>query len=46
MIEYWKDVVISKIAIAIYVQPNTGRHEHVNRSFHGFVLNDEDSVKD
>lgn len=46
MIECWKDVVISKIAIAVYVKPNTGRHEHVDRSFHGFVLNDEDSVKD
>ena len=36
----WKSAVITKIGAAVYVAPNTGRHIHKNRPYHGFVLND------
>ena len=42
----WADVIITKISLACYVPPNTGKHIHKNRPFHGFVLNDSNSVKD
>ena len=41
-----EDVIITKISLACYVPPNTGKHIHKNRPFHGFVLNDSNSVKD
>ena len=41
----WADAVITKIAVAVHVTPNTGKHVHKDRPFHGFVLNDESSVK-
>ena len=46
MFELWKNAVVSKISIAIYVAPKTGRISHKDRAFHGFVINDENSVKD
>ena len=42
----WDSVVITKIAGAIYVPPNTGRHAHKNRPFHGFVVNESGCVRD
>ena len=46
MNEQWKNVIITEISIAIYVAPNTGKHVHKNRPYHGLVLNDSNSVKD
>lgn len=46
MNEAWKNTVITLISAAVYVAPNTGRHIHKNRPFHGFVLNDEKTVRD
>ena len=46
MFELWKDAVVSKISIALYVSPKAGRISHNERPFHGFVVNDESSVKD
>ena len=42
----WESVVITEIGVAVYVAPNTGRHIHKDRPFHGFVLNDSDVVRD
>ena len=42
----FKGAMVSKIGIALYVAPGGGRASHSNRPFHGFVINDEDSVKD
>lgn len=42
----WTEAVITKISLAMYVPPDTGKHIHKDRAFHGFVLNDESSVKD
>ena len=46
MNECWKNVIITAIGVAVYVAPNTGKHVHKNRSLHGLVLNDANSVKD
>ena len=46
MKELWKNVIITKIDVAVYVAPNTGKHIHKNRPFHGFVLNDGDCARD
>lgn len=46
MNECWKNIIITKISVAIYVAPDTGKTVHQNRQFHGFVLNDADSIKD
>lgn len=46
MFEFWKDVVVSKISVALYVLPLGGRISHVDRPFHGFVINDESVVRD
>ena len=46
MNEQWKNAMITKISVAVYVAPNTGRHIHKNRPYHGLVLNDANSVKD
>ena len=46
MFEIWKDAVVSEISIAIYVKPGGGRFSHADRPYHGFVLNDDVSVKD
>ena len=45
MNECWNNVIITEISIAVYVAPDTGKHIHKNRPFHGFVLNDADSIK-
>lgn len=42
----WNDVVISEVALAIYVPLGVGKSIHTNRPFHGLVLNDENSAKD
>ena len=42
----WNDIVVTQIRVAIYVAPNAGKRIHENRPFHGFVLNDENSIKD
>ena len=46
MNELWKNTIITKISAAVYVAPNTGKCTHKNRTFHGFVLNDENNIKD
>ena len=46
MIEKWRDLMVTKISIAVYVGPNAGNHEHTDRPFHGFVINDETSDKE
>ena len=45
MTSLWKEVLISKIYMAVYVAKNHGKHIHKNRDFHGFVLNDADCVR-
>jgi hypothetical protein len=42
----WGDAVITGIHAAVYVAPNTGHRVHRDRPYHGFVLNEEDDVKD
>lgn len=42
----WNLLAVTKIISAVYVAPNTGKHIHKKRPYHGFVLNDADSVKD
>ena len=42
----WQDVVIKKINGAFYVPPNTGKHIHKDRPFHGLVLNGSGCVRD
>ena len=46
MKKQWENTVITEISTAVYVAPNTGRHIHKNRPFHGFVLNDSEVVRD
>ena len=46
MNEQWKNIIITKIGVAVYVAPNFGNAIHKNRPYHGLVLNDADSVKD
>lgn len=46
MNEQWKNIIVTEISIAVYVAPNTGKHIHKNRPYHGLVLNDSTSVKD
>ena len=46
MNEQWKNIIITKISVAVYVAPNFGNAIHKNRPYHGLVLNDADSVKD
>ncbi len=45
MFEGLNDIIISKIALAMYVPAKTGNPVHNNRPFHGLVLNDENSDK-
>lgn len=42
----WEQIVITKIALAMYVQPGSGRAVHTDRPYHGLVLNDEGVEKD
>ena len=46
MNEKWSTAVVTGIHAAVYVAPGTGHRVHRNRPYHGFVLNDEKSVKD
>ena len=46
MNKQWENITITEIGVAVYVAPNTGKHIHYDRPFHGFVLNDSSSVKD
>lgn len=46
MNKLWESIIITEISAAVYVAPNTGRHIHKDRPFHGFVLNDSDAVRD
>lgn len=46
MFEMWKDTIVTKISIALYVHPGSGRIAHNDRPFHGFVLNCEKGIKD
>lgn len=42
----WESAIITKIALAIHVSPDSGTTIHNNRPFHGLVINDSDSVND
>ena len=46
MKKQWENTVITEISTAVYVAPNTGKHIHKDRPFHGFVLNDADVIRD
>ena len=46
MNEAWNDIIITKIKVAVYVGPNSGKHIHNDRPFHGLVLNDSNGIKD
>ena len=46
MNDSWKELVVTRIGVAVYVSPNAGKHIHKRRPYHGLVLNDADSVKD
>ena len=46
MNKLWESTVITEISVAVYVAPNTGKHIHKNRPFHGFVLNDSEVIRD
>ena len=46
MTNAWETLVVTKVALALYVAPHTGRRAHTDRPFHGLILNDENSVKD
>ena len=42
----WRDVVVTKIGIAVYVASGVGKSVHNNRPLHGLVLNEENAVKE
>ncbi|MBQ8311362.1 MAG: helix-turn-helix transcriptional regulator [Clostridia bacterium] len=44
--EAWENVIVSSVAFAMYVPPDTGAIMHTDRAYHGFVLNCASSVKD
>ena len=46
MIDKWKDTVIFCVFGALYVPVGGGKSAHKNRAYHGFVINDDDAVKD
>lgn len=46
MLKQWNNAIVSKISVSVYVKPGTGVMTHSDRPFHGFIINDEDSVKD
>lgn len=46
MNELWRCVVVTRIAIAVYVAPGTGRSTHSDRPWHGLVLNEPGTVRD
>jgi len=46
MLKQWNDAIVSKISLAVHVKPGTGVMTHTDRPFHGFIINDENAVKD
>ena len=42
----WKSITVTEIELAMYVFPQVGTANHVNRPYHGFVFDDEGVVKD
>lgn len=46
MFEIWDNVIINKIVLAAYIPVGTGTVIHNNRPSHGFVINDENGIKD
>lgn len=42
----WNDVVINKACGAVYVPPNSSKHVHKARPYHGLVINDYSLVRD
>ena len=44
--EKWKDIVITAARLAVYVAPDSGKHIHKDRKYHGLVLDDKDVVRD
>ena len=46
MIKNWENAMISHISGALFVPVGYGKAVHTNRINHGFVLNEENSVKD
>ena len=46
MIKNWENAIVSYISGALYVPVGYGKAVHTNRVCHGFVLNEEGSVKD
>ncbi len=46
MNDNWKNAIVTKIALAVYVAPGTGSDVHNNRPFHGLVINTDNSVKE
>lgn len=45
MLDLWNEAIVTRIDIALYVAPGTGRAVHNSRPFHGFVLNDTAASK-
>jgi AraC-like DNA-binding protein len=45
MLEQWNEAIVTRIDIALYVAPGTGKATHTNRPFHGFVINDGTASK-
>ena len=46
MLENWENAVVSHIGGALYVPVGYGKAVHTDRINHGFVLNEEGSIKD
>lgn len=46
MLEGWNAITITQIKLAMYVQPGTGRIQHMNRPSHGLVIDDADACKE
>lgn len=42
----WNTVIVTKIALAIYVEAGSGKSIHKDRPFHGLVINDAPGSKD
>lgn len=45
MLEQWNEAIVTRIDIALYVAPGTGKAVHTDRPFHGFVINDGTAAK-
>lgn len=43
LLKDWNNAIVTDIALAMYVAPNTGKSVHNNRPFHGFVINNNTS---